>query len=135
MKRKYKELAKRLAVLCFDEQSGVFDQKAFSGAVKSLKEVSCRNFGVLLKEFVAQLLKEYKSRKLLIEYEGEFSEAHKESIVGLDIFDKSGITVEEKNNPSLIAGVKVSFCDFILEDSIQCRLQQCFDQLKVAKLA
>ena len=124
MKRRHKELLKRLAYLSFEGSEG----KCLSECTNYVAEYIERTFPKVAARFLAyyqmQLEKESLLRLVTVEVAGSNKISEKSILEVVDINRSQAKTVEEHKRPELIAGFRIRYQDWVWDASIATQLKQ-----------
>ncbi len=124
MKRRHKELLKRLAYLSFEGSEG----KLVPECANYVKEYIERAFPEVAMRFLAyyqmQLEKESLRRLVTVEVAGSNKISAKNILGVVDVNPNQAKTVEIHKSPELIAGFRIRYQDWVWDASVATQLKQ-----------
>ena len=122
--RTTKEFARKLASLSLDETGQVSEERV--GAIlELLRAKSPRNLKQLLKNYLRYIAGEIRKGQAVVEYAGEVGSAETREIER-SLSRRYGRTITSvlRENPELIAGVRVSVADDIFDSTVAGHLER-----------
>lgn len=124
MKRRYKELLKRLAYLSFDDSNGKWLPEC-TRFVKGYIEKTFPKAAVrFLGYYQMQLEKEYLRRLVTVEVAGENEVSAKNVLEVIGVGQDQAKLVEVRREPELIAGFRIRYQDWVWDASVATQLRQ-----------
>jgi hypothetical protein len=116
-KKKVNSMAKRLARLSFDEETGEIDLSRVRAIIKFIPEIEERVRYLWERQYLRFLENEWERRLLKIEYVGACDCVNLQRSIEQGLGRKLQLQVLE--NEELIAGLRISVGDYIWERSIR----------------
>lgn len=117
-----KKFAKGLAQLSLKD--GVVSAEKVEAVLQALKKRPPRQIKTVLKHYLFYIKKEIDRGKAVIEYAGALDEACISNIQkSLENTYRRTLTLESRENPSLIAGFRIAVGDDLYDASVSGRLQ------------
>lgn len=117
-----KKFAKGLAHLSLED--GVVSAEKVEAVLQALKKRPPRQLKTVLKHYLYYIKKEIDRGKAVIEYAGALDEARISHILkSLEETYRRTLTLESRENPSLIAGFRIAVGDDLYDASVSGRLQ------------
>jgi len=122
MKRRHKELLRRLAYLSFEGPEGALVTECTRYVIEYIEKSFPKNTAQFLNYYQVQLEKEYLRRLVTVEVAGK-NEISAKSVLGV-VGVQRDQKIEVRRNPELIAGFRIRYQDWVWDASVATQLRQ-----------
>ena len=128
--KSHKDYARKLVSLSLDEAGRISDERV-NAILQVLKEKPPRHFKLILKIYLYYVKQEIRRSEAVLEYAGEIQPAAVEAIEG-DLSSRYHRSVSSvtRENPELIAGLRVTIGDDVYDASVAGHLEKLANNVK-----
>lgn len=121
--RKLKSFVNRLLEL--SKKDGIVDAEKVSSVLKTLKQTKVKSLRSILEMYRFSVKKDLQQTTARVSHAGALSDAAQKKLIAT-LESKTGrkLVIETREDPSLIAGIKVAVGDYVYDRSAKQILQQ-----------